>query len=653
MPHALPAAPAVTTETLLDEMVDLAKVARFPSPAYTCQQFSSYNRKSKSPSKDWFANFDSAHYLRTETVGGLIGGLIGGRKEYVLMDADGPGAIVRLWSANPHGTLRIYLDGHTTPVLAVPMRKFLGGQLPGFPKPIIGERARGWNSYLPIPYAKRCKVTSDDEKLYYHINYRSYAADTTVATFSGVQSLQSKISEIADRLGDPGHAVEIPEEGIEIPFEATFAPADENATAIPGPGRVVELVMKLSADDLDQALRDFVLRITFDDATTVISPIGDFFGSAPGINPYQSMPMGVDPDGRMWCRWVMPFEKYAAISGKNMGRQTIDVAGQVTYIAHGWTDDDMHFHAKWRIERDIPTRPFRDWNYLTVRGRGVYVGDALFVANPTKTWWGEGDEKIYVDDESFPSHFGTGTEDYYGRAWASTPKFAHAYHNQPRADGPENYGHTANNRWRVMDPIPFSKDFRFDMEIWHWSETVKITYAQISYWYARPGATDSYPGIGAEDLVIPVLPPEGGRQVAGAIEGEEMRVIAKSGTLEPQHLGDRYSSEHHLWWQHAQVGDEIVLGFEIDKAGQYEVIGHFVKAMDYGIHLVSFNGKPIGEPIDFYNPGVAPSGEMALGAADLQAGENCLEIRCMGTNPRADPKFYMFGLDYIRLEPVR
>ena len=42
-------APAVTTASLIEEMTDLAGMASFPSPAYTCKQFSSYDRKSKSP----------------------------------------------------------------------------------------------------------------------------------------------------------------------------------------------------------------------------------------------------------------------------------------------------------------------------------------------------------------------------------------------------------------------------------------------------------------------------------------------------------------------------------------------------------------------------------------------------------------------------
>ncbi|HSA01622.1 MAG TPA: hypothetical protein P5055_12875, partial [Candidatus Paceibacterota bacterium] len=103
----------ITTADLLDDMTNLSALAEFPSPAYTCRQFSSYDRKSKSPSEDWFANGDSGQYLRVEERNG--------RQEYVMMDTAGPGAIVRIWSANPEGTLRIYLDQAEQPALEATM----------------------------------------------------------------------------------------------------------------------------------------------------------------------------------------------------------------------------------------------------------------------------------------------------------------------------------------------------------------------------------------------------------------------------------------------------------------------------------------------------------------------------------------------------
>ena len=157
-----------------------------------------------------------------------------------------------------------------------------------------------------------------------------------------------------------------------------------------------------------------------------------------------------------------------------------------------WNDRSLLFHAKWRIEKDLPSRPFTDWTHLECSGNGRFVGGALHVINPVRGWWGEGDEKIYVDGETFPSHFGTGTEDYYGYAWCSNERFVHAYHNQPRCDGPGNYGNTSVNRFHILDDIPFTRSFKFDMENWHSNPTCDTTRAAVSYWYARPGCWDDW-----------------------------------------------------------------------------------------------------------------------------------------------------------------
>ena len=106
----------ITTGSLLDEMTDLDRLAELPSPTYVTKQFSSYDQKSTTPDdhENWFANRDRGQYLRTETNAG--------RQEFVMMDVDGPGAIVRIWSANPEGTLRVYLDGSDRPVIQEDMK---------------------------------------------------------------------------------------------------------------------------------------------------------------------------------------------------------------------------------------------------------------------------------------------------------------------------------------------------------------------------------------------------------------------------------------------------------------------------------------------------------------------------------------------------
>jgi hypothetical protein len=86
----------VTIETLLHEMVDADAIARWPSPEFTCRQASSYDRGTVDPARPgWFANNDHTQYVRIEDRDG--------RKERVMVDADGPGGVVRFFLTTQAG----------------------------------------------------------------------------------------------------------------------------------------------------------------------------------------------------------------------------------------------------------------------------------------------------------------------------------------------------------------------------------------------------------------------------------------------------------------------------------------------------------------------------------------------------------------------
>ena len=637
---------AITTKSLLGEMIHLDGMAEFPAPAYTCKQFSSYDPKSKSPTEDWFANGDRGHYLRVEEHQG--------RKEYVMLDAAGPGAVVRIWSANPAGTLRIYIDGSDTPAIESPMSELLGGDYPGLPRPIAGEYSKGWNLYFPIPYAKHCKVTSDDGSFYYHVNYRTYTAGTPVESFRPQQiaALASDIAAVLSRMTGPSE-VAAAADSQRKPFSVQIKPGEEASLATLTGSRAISRfsVRWQPSDNRDEpVLRSTVLEMTFDGQQTVAVPLGDFFGTAPGLNAYESLPLSVSAEGQLESRWFMPFQKGAEIRIRNYGGSAVAFSGEVVTEPYAWTDASMLFYAKWRADFDVPTDPKIDWNYLTTSGQGVFAGVSFAIDNPVRKWWGEGDEKIYVDGESFPSHFGTGTEDYYGYAWCFPGLFTHAYHNQPRCDGPGNYGRTSVNRWHIIDRIPFQHDFRFDMELWHWSQC-EVNMFVTAYWYARPGATDTFKPITAEDVTLREVPEYAGPKVKGALEGEEMQILKKTASPGPQDWVGT-SGDQHLWWRGGQKpGDELVLGFPAEKAGKYKIEARFLKAVDYGVAQIAVNGNAAGEPIDFYNDGVIIWGPVSLGTFDLKAGQNTISFTITGANEKAK-KAYMVGLDYIMLTPA-
>jgi hypothetical protein len=140
-------------------------------------------------------------------------------------------------------------------------------------------------------------------------------------------------------------------------------------------------------------------------------------------------------------------------------------------------------------------------------------------------------------------------------------------------------------------------------------------------------------------------------RVAGALEGESLKVVRVTGTVEPQDW-DSLSAGRHLWW-HAGMkpGDQLVLSFPVAKAGKYRVLARFLRARDYGVHQLAINGRPAGDPKDFFNPAVRPSQETDLGVFDLKSGDNEFTVKVVGANEKAI-KAYMFGLDYLLLKPA-
>ena len=607
---------------------------------------------------------------------------------HVLAEMDGPGCVTRIWSADPDdaGKIRIYLDDAKEPVIEAPLTELLGGkwktkidgkETTSFPDPIACERSRGFNLYFPIAYAKHCKITVDKPDLYYHVDYRTYAKGTEVETFSLKQVIEKSkdMTETVSLLRDASDVsskYHISQEAFvrgHLDAGGTSKPGGKlKMLSLPGPQSVVSLTASVyNTDDLEAALRELVLVVTFDDSKEpqIWCPLGDFFGSSPGVNRYRSLPLavyrqlfgGVD----LVSNWPLPFEKKAVFEVYNFSKKVqADVKIDVRTVGYAWTDRSMHFHAKWRTA-DMKTRPFHDWTYCDLKGKGVFVGDMLSVMNPVGAWWGEGDEKIFVDGEKFPSWFGTGSEDYYGYAWSDPTPFQHAYHNQTRCDGKgtgATFGLTSINRFHILDNIPFEKSFRFDMECWHWDPNVTVNYAATSYWYARPGATDDFEPADAKVLQnIPTPPPP--FKIEGALEAESLKVLGKSSdfplTTQPmREFGqDKWSGDAQLWARPPKVGEFADLVLPVAADGSYHVVVYMTKARDYGVVQFSLDGKPLGKPIDGYEPEkVVATGAIDLGTAELKKGKAVLRVEVVGTNEKSSGLRYMWGLDCVVLKPA-
>jgi hypothetical protein len=461
----------------IDELIELRSLAVLPPAGETCKQFSSFDRASLDDD-GWRANDDHGHFLRDDPEG------------KVLAEMDGPGVIHRIWSANPEGKVKIFIDGADNPVVAMDFGELFKGKRYPFVDPLVGVRAGGANCYVPIPYQSSCRVVVENPgSMYYHVTYRTYPTGTNVESFH--LPLRAKEKErfdaVCEKLKD---CTAYP---IEVGRTATInkrvnARAGQTVVVarITGPAAVYQFRTRLFAADVRQALRDVVLRITWDGHSrpSVLCPLGDFFGTSPGVNEYASLPMGMS-NGHSYSYWAMPFARTALFELVNQGNVNVRVACQIAHGPIRWTGRLGYFHVKWR--RDDPCTTF-DWPLLETKGRGRYCGAMLTIWNPDRGWWGEGDEKIWVDGEDFPSTFGTGSEDYFGYAWCSTGLFTNAYHNQTLCEGPGNANHTSVNRWQIADNVPFQESIKVTIE--NYAENKD--YTATVYWYADLTQRDTF-----------------------------------------------------------------------------------------------------------------------------------------------------------------
>jgi len=520
----------VSVKSLLKEMTDREKLTRFPEPSYLTKHVSSYDRSSTSPTeKNWFHNWDMNQWEAIEQTNN--------GKEYVLMDEKSPGAITRFWMTGAgenrgQGILRIYIDGSKIPVVSQTIRSFVGeNKEVGFPlsssvSPETIADERGHNLYLPIPYAKSCKITyqsdlikdgnpweTKSEILYYNIDFREYSEGIKIESFTKNSIIKNiPIIQATNQMLLEGKFRQDKKEKELVDFQIKLAPGEEVVIAKKEVGAAIQqLNMRVQEDNPTQSLRSIIIKCTFDNQQTVWAPIGDFFGAGYRIDAYETRFNKVSVDGDLTSKWMMPFKKSAKISLENVGETSVGINGAVSFTKYHWDQRSMHFYTSWHQYTKADTgspkgmlggKGVKDVNYVTLKGKGVYVGDVLTLFNdnlpPGKTtwskedgsfnvcWWGEGDEKIYIDGEEFPSHFGTGTEDYYNYAWCKPETFAHPFMAQPSGEGNLTPGYTVNTRLRSLDVLPFNTSLRFDMELWHWNKA-SVNYAPTTFYYMMPG----------------------------------------------------------------------------------------------------------------------------------------------------------------------
>jgi hypothetical protein len=277
---------------------------------------------------------------------------------------------------------------------------------------------------------------------------------------------------------------------------------------IKGPGTITHIWMAQSCH-----YRECLLKITWDNAKSpsVLVPLGDFFGLGHGlVNSYQSLlftastkrPNQFNKGCALNCYVPMPFKERAVVELVNQSRET---HCQYFYIDYETTDTVRnylgYFHADFRR-----TNPFSGWgheiinrkanivnkerpawnnNYviLETKGRGHYIGCNLSVTNFQGTWWGEGDDMIWVDGYKWPPDLhGTGSEDYLNQAWGMQDNAFLRNGSSIHVDNTA--GYQTSYVFHLENPVRFQREIKVTIEHGHGNHLAN-EMSSVAYWYAE------------------------------------------------------------------------------------------------------------------------------------------------------------------------
>lgn len=653
----------ITLRSLLEEMTEGER----PALDWTACMTSSHDRSSLCPdSPEWFANNDGFGFERTET--------ICGRCEKVLMEDNHPGVITRFWltTRNPKGTMRFYFDGHSDPDWEVPgfdLTEFGLSELEdnalllrhtSYEKGVKG----GQTLFMPIPYAKSCKITFEEPKgwsgipRYYQIEYRRYGDEAKIETF-GLKTVKRYSLDIK-KTGKELSSKPVTS-GKTYYSEAQLASGEKLRLCLPAGSHVVNnltITANLEGFDANSVMRGLVLEAIFDGEKTVSVPLSDFQGSGLNTRDVDCRQLQADGNGTVRSFWRMPYSSDAIIEIVNSFDHAVPVSVEATVKASKF--EGYHFHSDWHagvgLNLSKDAQGAGEWDFARLRGEGWYAGDNLTVFNHSKAWYGEGDEKIYVDGETFPSFFGTGTEDYYNSSWAPVVVFHTPWGGAPIADLASSRGYNTFLRARIADVIPFRESLDFYFELLSWNPG-KADFFRTTYWYGAPGSEC----LNADDPVtfnyeLPEAPPDPATfAMLNAIEIENILPTRLTGGLQYDRQDMRgfpdgvWSRGRQMTLFAGKTGDSATFEFSPSEEGTYSLSLFATKANDYGIMEISLNGgKPV--LVDCYFTDVVNSGEIALGEVETRNGKIIMTVRIAGKNEKS--RGTLLGLDYLIMEKI-
>jgi len=290
----------------------------------------------------------------------------------------------------------------------------------------------------------------------------------------------------------------------------------------PGAGVITHIWFTIAAQSPTH-LKEIVLRAYWDGNAkpSVEAPVGDFFGLNLGDYVYyESAYLACSPGRSLNCYFVMPYRQGARLTVTNEGSREIGAFySNIDFLAvDSLPEDALYFHAQYRQETptqgvNLPESKNPDgkenYVYCETRGRGQLMGVTLGWVQNSEGWMGEGDDMIFVDDESKPIIIGTGSEDYFCGSWNfggrdGARPFSHHQYGAPLISSPERTGgRYCCYRFHGDNPITFTTYLKHTMEHGHANNRSDMYYS-CAYWYQDRPYTD-FPSLPPVQSRIPVV----------------------------------------------------------------------------------------------------------------------------------------------------
>lgn len=404
--------------------------------------------------------------------------------------------------------------------------------------------------------------------------------------------------------------------------------------------------------------QEMLLRIYYDgsDRPAVEAPIGDFFANAFGKrSEVISVPVVVEDADSYNCFWHMPFRKSIRIEVVNQSEKML----KKLYYNIDWIKKDElpadtpYFYAQYKQE--YPVKQGQDYVILDTEGKGHYVGTVLSVRMRSPAWFGEGDEKIYIDGEQKPSIWGTGTEDYFLSAWGLkqviSPYFGTPFFDQ-RGPG----GHVSSYRWHIGDPIVFDKSIRVTIEHYGWmspdeNPEYRSTswnerqddYSSVAFWYQTGTPTFDVKVPHARERALPNLD-----KIFYATDMLD-KIKHGDGSTRKQEF-DILPKGHMLYKPETQENARLTFPFTVENKEPVRLVVRATQSYDFGIYKATLNGVPIGRPMNLYSP-KTKSWDYALLDFWPEPGEYTLQLECVGKAPQSSG--HRAAIESVRLRERR